>query len=299
MNEAVRATACAFVFSLTASASAQGNVGAQGVTPQWTFSGRGLVSSPVVISGDEELDPDWRLVDFADTQLATRVDSALYDDTIASFAFGARLTDADNPLWPVYIMQTEAAIQGRHVVFQIGRRRRPSGGVTMPTLRDEDLLSFVYPLNPYSEGALEEDAIFTDLISTTFRAGFRWHAQLFLESLRNTTETGDPSSRAGIKPNSGGVGLFYSQLPALHRVSIVRQLGVWAFLQPEGVDGNETTTFQVKAESATNLWPDPIHLVDVRTNIIYHHGEDGASFSGAGDTWRSSSVSGALALRYL
>lgn len=278
---------------------AQGNVGSQGVTPQWTFSGRGLVSTPLVISGDDELEPKWHLLDMADTHLSTRVDSALYDDTIASFALGVRLTDADSPLSPAYLMQAEAALQGRYVAFEVGRRRRPSGGVSLPTLRDEDLLEFIYPLNPYSVAGLEEDAIFTDLISATFRLDFRWHAQLFIESLRNTEKTADPADRAGIRPNSGGLRLFYSQLPALHRVSVFREVGLGLYMQPDGVDGRKQTLWQLKADAALNLWPDAIHVVDVRTVALYQQGVKSEMFENVGDTWRTNYVSGALALRYL
>ena len=199
-------------------------------------------------------------------------------------------------------MQLEAALQTRYFVFQAGRRRRPSVGVTMPTLRDEDLLHFIFPLNPYSEAGLEEDAIFTDMISGTFRLDFRWHAQLFVESLRNTTETGDPSDRADFEPNSGGIRLFYDQLPALHRVSILRHAGVGFFAQrgasmiPE-LDAD--LMWQVKAETALNLWPDPIHLVDVRATAIYQHGVNQGSIDSMSDNWRARYVSGALAFRYL
>lgn len=248
------------------------------------------------------MDNSWSLLDYADTSLSTRVDSALYDETIASFAFGVRLTDADSPLAPAYLMQVEAALQGEHVVLQVGRRRRPSVGVSMPTLRDEDLLHFIYPLNPYSTGGLEEDAIFTDIISTTFRMNFRWHGQVFVESLRDTTQTGDPADRAGIEPNSGGIRLFYDQLPALQRVSVVRHVGVGFFAQRGGSripQLGRDVLWQAKAESSINLWPDPIHLVDVRSTVLYQHGTTDAPFESVSDTWRGRYVSGALAFRYL
>ncbi len=285
--------------SATSRSRAQGNVGSQGVTPQWTFSGRGLLSTPLVISGDDELDTKWHLLDMADTHLSTRVDSALYDDTIASFALGVRITDADSPLSPAYLMQAEAAVQGRYLALEVGRRRRPSGGVSFPTLRDEDLIEFIYPLNPYSLAGLEEDAIFTDLISATFRLDFRWHAQLFVESLRNTEKTGNAADRAGVRPNSGGLRLFYSQLPALHRVSVVRGVGLGFYLQPDGVDGRKQTLWQLKTDAALNLWPDPIHVVDVRAVALYQHGFEQGVFENVGNTWRTKYVSGALALRYL
>ena len=292
--------ACLVVAS---SADAQGNIGARGVTPQWTFGGRGLVSTPVIRDGGDAMDTRWKLVDFADTGLMTLLDTALYDDTIASFAMGVRITDSDSPLWPAYLMQLEGALQTRHFVFQAGRRRRPSVGVTMPTLRDEDLLHFIFPLNPFSAGGLEEDAIFTDLLSGTLRWDFRWHAQLFVESLRNTTETGDPNDRAGIEPNSGGLRLYYDQLPALTRVSVIRHAGVGFYAQragsriPEISDRN--LMWQGKAETAINLWPDPIHLVDVRATAIYQHGATDNSLDTITGNWRARYVSGALAFRYL
>ena len=288
--------------SMTSTVAAQGNVGSQGVTPQWSFSGRGLASTAVNSRGGDDLDSDWELLDYSDTMVSTRLDSALYDETIASFAFGLRLTDIDSPLSPAYLMQVEAALQGRYLVFQAGRRRRPSIGVTMPTLRDEDLLHFIYPLNPYSTGALEEDAIFTDLLSLTFRWDFRWHAQLFVESLRDTVQTGDPADRAGIEPNSGGLRLYYDQLPALTRVSVVRHAGVGFYAQRGGSripELGRDLMWQAKGEAAVNLWPDPIHLVDARATVLYQRGATDNPLDSVSDTWRARYVSGAVALRYL
>lgn len=289
--------------ALPSAVQAQGNIGAQGVTPQWTFRGRGLLSTPVIRSGGDEMDTRWQLIDFADTNLMTRLDTALYDDTIASFAVGARLTDADSPLWPVYLSQVEGALQTRYFVFQAGRRRRPSVGVTMPTLRDEDLLHFIFPLNPFSAGGLEEDAIFTDLVSGTLRWDMRWHAQLFLESLRNTTDTGNPADRAGIEPNSGALRLYYDQLPALRRVSILRHAGVGFYAQrnDDRIDGlgDRALMWQTKAEASVNVWPDPIHLVDARATLVYQHGVTDQPIDSITDSWRARYVSGALALRYL
>jgi hypothetical protein len=172
----------------------------------------------------------------------------------------------------------------------------------MPTLRDEDLLTFLYPLNPYSAGGLEEDAIFTDLISLTYRSDFRWHARFFVESLRDTTATGDPATRAGIEPNGGGVHLYYAQIPALRRVSVLRQAGVGVFARRAGSKISALDAdllWQTKAEAAANLWPDPVHLVDLRASMLYQHGIDDDAVDSVTDDWRSRYAAGVLALRYM
>ncbi|MEQ9077861.1 MAG: hypothetical protein RLP09_28620 [Sandaracinaceae bacterium] len=289
-----------YAFALVLSAGTTAN--AQEFSPRWQLSGRGLLSSPFTLRGDAP-DADWDILDFADTHLNTRFDNALFDETIGGFALGVRLTDQDSPLWPVFIYQVEGAVQGEHFVLQAGRTRRPSLGVTMPTLRDEDLLEYVYPLNPYSAGGLEEDVLFTDMLALTIRADFRWHAQIFLESLRNTTRTGSPSDAAALDPNSLGVRVFFDELPSLSRVRFIKhaELGVLAQRADEDFipELQDDLLWQVTGSFSSNLYPDPIHLIDVRAAAVYQHGVDGEAWAGTTDQWRGRYVSGALALRYL
>lgn len=275
---------------------------AQEVSPRWTLDGRGLLSTPVVLAGDEELGTEWVLADFADSHVRTRFDQALFDDTIGGFALGARLTDRDSPVGPVYLYQVEGTIDAEHAVVRVGRTRRPVLGVSFPTLRDEDLLTFVYPLNAYSAGGLEEDVLFSEVASLTLRADFRWHAQLFIESLRNTTDTGDPSEAADFQPNAAGIRLFYDQLPELARISRIKHAGVALYGQRlgdrvPGLDG--FAIYQLQGSFSTNLYPDPVHLLDLRVIGLYQHGAEDETWAGITDTWRGRYVSGAAALRYL
>lgn len=173
----------------------------------------------------------------------------------------------------------------------------------MPTLRDEDLLEYIFPLNPYSVAGLEEDVLFTDLLAVTLRADFRWHAQLFLESLRNTTRTGSPTDPAALDPNSAGVRLFFDELPALARVRFIKHAEVGFLAQR--ADGDfvpelqDDVMWQAIGSFSANLYPDPVNLLDVRLAGLYQHGVAGEPWMSTTDQWRGRYVSGALALRYL
>lgn len=279
-----------------------GSVAAQELSPRWTLKGRGLLSTPVVAAGAGDLDVDWVLADYADTHIATRLDQALFDDTIGAFALGARLTDRDSPVGPVYLYQVEAGVDAEHVEVRLGRTRRPILGIGFPTLRDEDLLTFLYPLNPYSVGGLEEDVLFSEVGSVLLRADFRWHAQLFIESLRNTTDTGTPAQAADFEPNAAGIRLFYDELPEVARIRRIKHAGVALYgarMGDRAPDVDRFAIYQLQGSLALNLYPDPIHLLDLRVLGLYQHGSEDETWTDVTDTWRGRYVSAAAALRYL
>lgn len=275
---------------------------AQEVSPRWTVEGRGLITSPVVVTPDGDDEVRWVLVNPADSHINTRFDQALFDDSVGGFAFGVRLTDPDSPVGPTYLYQAEGTLQGEHVVFNAGRTRRALPDIMFPTLRDEDLLTFVQPLNVYSAGGLEEDALFSDMVSLTLREDFRWHAQVFVEALRNTVVTGDPARTGEPEPTTAGIHLYYDELPAMVRLDRIKHAGVAVLAnrlgdRAPGLDGDALV--QAMGTLSFNLVPDPVHLVDMRFVGVYQHGVEDASWSTTTDVWRGRYVSGATAIRYL
>ncbi|MGM0577117.1 MAG: hypothetical protein ACQEXJ_15435 [Myxococcota bacterium] len=281
--------------------AAAGESAAQEVSPRWTFSGRGMLSNDIAEEGGGDVEPTWTLWNPSDTSVNVRVDNVFFEQYIGGFALGVRLTEPDSPLAPMYLYQVAGALAGEWWTVTAGRSRRPTIGVEFPTLRDEDLLEFRHPLTQFSVGGLEEDALFSDQAVLTLHRDFRWHAQLSLESLRDTTDSGDPAEAGPPRPNAMSVRLFYDELPDLGKVVRVKHVEVGLFGQDARSvpDNEQDIAWSLKGSASLNLNADPIHLLDLRAVAMHQHGiiQDGLGDVTA--TWRGRYVSGAAALRYL
>ena len=303
MNDRTRLTTPILAAALLLAAAAP-RAGAQEVSPRWSFFGRGLLAVTVADEGGAPLAPDWTLVNHADTAVNMRVDQLLFGRTVGAFAVGARLTDRDSPLGDVYLFQAAAHLEGRNWTATFGRSRRPTRTVEFPTLRDEDLLTFTAPLNPYSLGGLEEDALFGDFLAVTWRRDMRWHVTGSIESPRNTLAGGDPADPGDFAPRGGGLRLHFEELPAYARLNRWKHAGVSvrAFEAGDrlGVGSYAPDlVWQGTAALALNLRADPIHLWDLRVVGLVQDGREVVRPGGVTDDWQASYWSVAAGLRYL
>jgi len=264
--------------------------------------GRGVLTTKVTQRGHSGQDVDWHYVDAADTHLTLRLDQALFSDAIGGIALGGRITDGDSPVGPVYLYQAALDVSSEHVAFVLGRTRRPMLGVSFPTLRDEDLLTFLYPLNPYSVGRIEEDVLFSEIIAVTYWYRFRWHAQVYGEALRATLDSGDPAERDRFEPNAGGIRLYYDELPSLAKVKRLKHVGLSLHMQrADGrlPDVDRPVLWQLQGTTSVGLFPDPIHLLDFRLTVLYQHGLRDREWTERHHSWWGQYIGGAAALRYL
>lgn len=215
------------------------------------------------------------LLDFSDTYVYLRPRVALFRRTWRAGAlFALTLPDAYVQPGTVFLAEANLFIESRWLTFRVGRARLKTRAVPIPTLRDDDLIRFTDAENPFSDGRSTADQQFGNTLDMSLWPTPRLYLDAHLENL--PTYVLAPEDGAAFRLNSVGMTIGYREIPALASLSILRQAAVG--FNAYNVD---TDTQGWAFEGIAGLWinviADPIHAVDLRAQVLYEGGVDGAS----------------------
>lgn len=246
-------------------------------------------------AGPNAVDRALGIIDFSDTSLLLRGRLQLFPDFRGGSVLGLQFPDADSDLGVVFFHQAYVFVESRNLDIKVGRSRVQSSLIEFPTLRDDDLLPFTDVLNPFATGATTEDHQYANVLELTGNLASKYFLAAHAEHMFLTP--GDQGS-VDFTINSLGTSFYYRNIPDRIDTEVLREAGA-GFNYYDAKDDGRAATWNLIAAGALNLYPDPIHLFEVRAQGIYNHGDAEAQLSDANTTFRARSVRGAAALRYL
>ena len=123
----------------------------------------------------------------------------------------------------------------------------------------------------------------------------RWYAELHAENLASSVLS--PADERAFRLNSLGVAAGYREIPAEAPLSIVRQIADGANAYHIDLPGQRWTS-DVMAGAWFGLLVDPIHAIDLRGQVTYSLGIDGATPDTPAGAEQSRAVFGIASLGY-
>ncbi len=271
---------------------------AQDLAPELQFGARGVVSGNVNIASGQTTSA---VSDFSDTALLVGARQKLFHDARGQLVIGFQFPDAESNLGQVFFHRVFVRLENQRNAFQIGRARLSSTLVEFPTLRDDDVLLFTDVVSPFSDGEDSEDSQFGNVIEAMRFLTPRLRLELHGEHYTETNDADDFSL------NAAGLSLVY-RVPESQRWNqkVLDQFGVsfdGFFTERAGFDDTwDEMLKNVKVAAVLNLYPDPVHFVQLSHQTIYNVGFDEtrrvtsfgemararsvATFTSLGYTWR-------------
>ena len=235
-------------------------------------------------------------IDFSDTYAYARARTPLFNPNDRAGALFA-LTFPDQYAEPgtLLVAEANALYESRWVTARLGRGRLRSTVISMPTLRDDDLVRWTDIQNPFSDGRSTADHQFGNTADASFWATPRLFADVHVENLTNFVVR--PATLASFGINSYGVTLGYKEIPALARTAVVRQIGLGANAYRLDLPSQDVG-LDALAGAWLNIVPDPVHGVDWRVQGIYNRGTPSLGITTLNDTFRAEQVSIASSIGY-
>jgi hypothetical protein len=255
------------------------------VLPRLAVGGRAL-ATPTFITRDgfgSEDDDDSSEIDVSDSALLFRFDKRIYSQAgVAGGVVGFRKTSTDSEEDDVFFHQLNAFFWNQDFEATVGQTRLRNILIEFPTIRDEDLIEYLYVPNASSYREAEEDQLFATEASFDWFVDRKNHALSVWAAARiETDEEGEEKELAEL--NTLGFGWVYAGPEALQYVNPVRKAGVlvdiqWVDDSAADVDDN---SYSVMAGTELNLNRNPQHVWAVGAQGLYHHGIDDVSFDPA------------------
>lgn len=164
-------------------------------------------------------------VSFSDSSLLLGASQRLYDDAIGSFTFGGVTTDVANKGTDngsnFFIHQSFVDYQSSTLEILAGRTDNPSAHlVDFPTLRGDDLITLLNPLDPLSNGENLEEHRYSNVVSATLNQNLSYFENIHVQHLINSA---DVNGDTGI--NSAGFTFQYLAPPGLE---VFERVPSWA-----------------------------------------------------------------------
>ncbi|QDK38589.1 hypothetical protein [Bdellovibrio sp. NC01] len=237
-------------------------------------------------------------ISFSDSSLLVGASQRLYDEAIGSFTLGGVTTDAadaaSNDSSGLFIHQAFVNYQSAQWEFLAGRTDNPSAHtVDFPTLRGDDLITLLNPLNPFSNGESAEEHRYSNVVSATLNQNLSYFENIHAQHLINSVDT---NSGTGI--NSAGITFQYLAPPGLE---VFDRVPSWGFSYDYvHIDSNGTSGIsQISAGGVINLNKSVTDLIDLHIQDILSVGSNISTFQTLPDTFQADSNSVAASLRYL
>lgn len=234
-------------------------------------------------------------LDFSDTYTFLRPRVSLYQSGLrAGGLFGITFPDVYDQPGTLFLADANAFVENSWTAVRIGRGRIRSRLLAFPTLRDDDMIRFSDAQNPFSDGRSTADLQFGNTLDVSLWPTPRWYAVLHAENLESSAL---PLDERAFRLNSLGVTAGYRQIPAESPLSVVRQLAIGANTYHVDRAGQRWTS-DVMAGAWIGLLVDPIHSIDLRAQVTYSLGIDGAVPSTPAGAEQSRAVFGIASLGY-
>ncbi len=271
------------------------------VRPEIMFSARGVVSLNINDSIDSASET---VADFSDTSLLVGFRQKLYNNIRGQFVIGFQLPDEDSDLDSPFFHQVFFKVEDRTNILKLGRTRLRGSLIEFPVLRDDDAIHFTDILNPFITGENSEENQYGELLEVTHIFRQRYRLNLYGGHAKEDTEiTGDTEEDFDF--NTIGLQFQYrvTETQKWNR-EILNQAGI-SFnsffgdrLKDSGI--RDDTLKNISFSTVLNLYPDPVHFLDVRHQSIYNIGADDITqLTNYSDMTETESFSMFTSLRYL
>lgn len=266
-----------------------------GPSPQVNIHGEGLGT----LSQDKTAEtPNGKgTINFSDSALQISGAQKLYEgDGIGSFGLGWLTTDESNAgtSSPLFLHQAFLDYQDKTFEVLVGRSDKSSAHlVSFPTLRSDDLVTLIGPLNPFSNGKNVEEHLFANVASVTFNQNLTSFESFHAQHLINSA---DPNADTGL--NSFGFTFQYLGTPGLE---IFERIPSWG-LAYEKINLHSKTTnglHQATVGGLINLNDSAVSRFELGLQGLSSWGSDMTSFTSATDTFEADSNALTASLRYL
>ena len=267
----------------------------QSLTPQIEFSGVGV--GTLGLSKTSQQTSGQSGVNFSDSALLVGAAQRLADgESIGSVGLGwLTLEDTNKGLaTQLFSNQTFLDYQSERFEALVGRTDNPTAHVIdFPTLRGDDLITLLNPLNPYSNGQNIEEHRYSNVASITLNQGLKYYENIHVQHLINSAGIG---SDTGI--NSFGAEFQYMGTPGMEPFSRVPtfSFGFEHFTLPSNTTGG---LHQIYAGGTLNLNTSVTNRWDLSVQDILGIGSTLKTFSNITDSFQANSNAASASLRYL
>lgn len=266
------------------------------VMPEIQLSGKGVVSANLNLPLSQASSV---VSDFSDTTLMLGLRQKLYSDWRSQMVMGVQLPDADSGLGNLFLNQTFLQLDNQQQRVKLGRSNASTSLLEFPTLRDDDALAFNYVLNPFSGGKNTQDHQYANVLEYRYVFAQRWWLSANGE---NYVDFQNPDQFA-LNAVSAAFEYRVPESQVWNREWLqYAGLRFYNFLTPQGSSWNPLTTSlkELAAGLRVNLWPDPVHFVDLRGQAIYNLGfSELQRIQSYSDYTRANALATFWSLRYL
>jgi hypothetical protein len=240
----------------------------------------------------------------SDSSLLFGFSKHLFTDNDYGFAvFGFKLPDHDTDLKDdIYLYQAHAGIGGKRYELLFGRTRLTNTLISLPTVRDEDLLSYTHVANGQSNANADEYQIFGGLVRGTY-----WFSPYWMIggafTARTETDPADLVNNPGISSsdfNGGSMSLAYDVPETIKFDRGIRFAGITLDhqrLDAMGASPRDRKTALIAALTY-NLSDNPEKTVVLDVQGIVDQGADASSLSSQVERNRAKNTAVAAAVRY-
>ncbi len=255
--------------------------------------GTSSLNIPALNEGDQVL------TDFSDSYLMLGVSQKLYKGWRGQMILGFTFPDANSGLGQVFYNQVMLKVENQKNIVKLGRTTTQTTLTSFSTFRDDDAIQYNYVLNPFSSGINTQDNQYANVLEYTRVFGKKLYASFHGE---NYIDFQIPNQ---LEINGLGGSLVY-QVPEsqVWNRNVLQQIGVSVnnFINtPTDLNSsNKKTLTNLIAAVTFNLKPDPVHFVDLKTQVLQNFGfnevKDITNYSSYS---RTKSTSAFAMLRYL
>ncbi len=236
-------------------------------------------------------------INFNDSAFLIGAAQRLYNEgAVGSFGFGM-LTNENSTSGtssPFFQHQLFADYQEQNFEVLIGRSDNPSAHlIDFPTLRGDDLITFLNPLDPFSNGINTEEHRYSNVASVTLNQDLRTFENFHVQHLIDSTGV-----NSNDELNSFGLTIERMGTVGMERLDTLQSVGIGY----EYIAINNATTkgiSQFYGGGVVNILPGVSHSLDFRFQDIASFGNDMKSFSTLTDSFQADSNAAAISLRYL
>ncbi|HEX9812235.1 MAG TPA: hypothetical protein VGA88_09130 [Burkholderiales bacterium] len=237
----------------------------------------------------------------ADSSLLFGFSKYLFDDRRYGFAvFGLKIPDDDTDLKDdIYIHEAHVGIGGPNYELKLGRSRLGNSLIAFPTIRDDDLLDYLYVANGSSNAEAEEYQQFGSVLGGSW---WMTRSVQFDGGITGRTRTDTGGARlASSDLNGGYLGVAYSVPEAIKFDRGIRYAGARLDTQHADVPGSglpKQTLMALIGAVSLNLNDNPEETWNLDAQAIFNDGASVANLSTLAARARAKSRALAVALRY-
>lgn len=272
------------------------------VVPEINLGGRLVASADYEIedpvAGSTERDSR---LSVADSSLLFGFSKYLFDDQRYGFAvLGLKLPDDDTDLKDdLYIHEAHVGVGGPRFEVKLGRSRLGNTLIRFPTLRDDDLLDYLYVLNGSSNAEAEEYQQFGSIAAGAWWLAPTLQLDAAVTGRTRTNSTGGRVTSADF--NGGYLGIAYDIPEAIKVDRGIRYAGLRIDTQDADVAGlglTKESMTAVIAAAALNLNENPEATWNLDAQAIANDGVSVPNLASRAARARAKSRSIVAALRY-